>query len=92
MPTWASYGGAATLPLCDAALGAFNGGSRVQALNPGRALRFGGKAVAGDKSEDEIGSAAGEAPETLTALTSQHRLDFVGVVFEARNDLTAVAS
>jgi hypothetical protein len=85
-------GGEAALPLLGAAFGALDGGWRMQALNPGGALRLGCEPVAGDEVEDEIGGAAGEAPETFAALAPEHRLDLVWIVFEAGDDLPAIAS
>ena len=45
-----------------------------------------------DEVEHEIHGPAGESPQALASLAAERGLDFIGVVFEAGNQLSAVAA
>jgi hypothetical protein len=67
-------------------------GSRVRRLDPA-ALRGGAiNAVLGDQGEDAIGRAAGQPNQRFPALATESRDQFIGIVLEARDHLSAVAS
>ena len=42
--------------------------------------------------EHEIRGAACKAPKALATLTAEHRLELAGIVFEAGDDLAAIAA
>src|SRR5205085_10466141 len=48
--------------------------------------------MARNQVEDDIGSGAGEAPDPLAALLTEHRLDLAWIVLQTWDDLPAVAA
>src|ERR1700677_3114080 len=64
----------------------------MDALHPSAAARLGSEAEALDEVEHEIRGPTGEAPQALAALAAERGLDLIGIVFEAGNQLSAVAA
>ena len=64
----------------------------MDALDPGGALRLRPEAEPLDQVEHEIRRTAGETPQPLAALVAERGLDCVGIVFEARDELAAIAA
>ncbi len=84
--------GSAALPLLCASAGAQSRLLGMNALDPSGAASLGFEAEALDESEHEIRRPAGETPQPFAALATERALDFIGVVFEAGNQLSAVAA
>jgi hypothetical protein len=67
-------------------------GGRMRALDPAAAVLRHLHAVLLDQGEDDVGGATRELDQALAALGAEHLDDLVGVVFQARDHLAAVAT
>jgi hypothetical protein len=64
----------------------------VNALDPRCASGVAIELVPVDQLEHDFGGRSAEAPHALTALATEHRFELRRIVFEAGNDLAAVAA
>ena len=79
-------------PILDSPLCALDRPVRMESLDPGCSPRAAIKPVLVNEIEHEICRAPRESPHTLAALAAEHRFELAGIVFESRDDLTAVAT
>ena len=84
--------GAASRPLLSAASRFLNRRLRVRALNPAVAHMGHIHAVPRDKVEHRISSGSGERDEFRPTLRPEHGFEIVRIVFQAGDDLAAVAA